>query len=173
MPEILISRTKINSRVKELAERISADFSASGAEKISIIWVANGAVMFAADLARNIKNLAVSMDCIKCSSYGEQTISSGRVQTSFSAQIPVRGEHVLFIDDIIDTGNTSKEMIGKIKKLRPKSLKTCFLLSKEARRSAKAIKPDYVGFEIPDLFVYGYGLDAKLIGRNLPDIRVM
>ncbi len=173
MSKILISRAKINSRVKELAESISEDFSKAGAERISIIWVANGALMFAADLARNIKSLAVSMDCIKCSSYGMETSPRGKVETSFDTQIPIKGEHVLFMDDIIDTGNTSKLMLDRIKKLRPKTLKTCFLLSKISRRAKKAIKPDYVGFEIPDLFVYGYGLDARLIGRNLPDIRVM
>ena len=155
-------------RVGALAREIKAAY---GDGEFTLISLINGAVMFTADLMRRIDN-PVRLDCVRVSSYGARTKSIGTPQLISSLTLDIRGRHVLVIDDILDTGKTLKLVTGLIRELSPASLRTCVLLDKKARREVP-IEADFVGFEIPDKFVVGYGLDFAERYRNLPVIGVL
>ena len=165
---VLVSATAIRRRLKRLGAEISRVY---GKEEITVISVINGAILFTADLLREIPN-PVRLDCIRVSSYRNNTRSHGRPKLLQNLTLDLTNRHVLLIDDILDTGKTLKLVTELIRALRPASLRTCVLLDKKARREV-AIEADFVGFEIPDKFVVGYGLDFAERYRNLPVIGVL
>ena len=168
LAEVLLTEAQIKTRVKSLAREIKQAF---GDGEFTIISLINGAVMFTADLMREIDN-PVRLDCIRVSSYGTKTKSIGTPQIIHSLTLDIKQRDVLLIDDILDTGKTLKLVSDLINDLKPSSLRTCVLLDKKARREVK-IEADFVGFEIPDKFVVGYGLDFAERYRNLPGIGVL
>jgi hypoxanthine phosphoribosyltransferase len=164
---VLITEHQLARRVRSLSRQIQKDFS--GREMV-IVSLLNGTVMFLADLVRHV-SLPLRLDFIGVSSYGAGT-ESGELVFTKELRLDVRGRDVLLVDDILDTGRTMTRVLGKLKKLRPRQIKTCVLLNKAARRVEK-IEADYVGFEIPDYFVVGYGLDFAERFRNLPFVGVL
>ena len=168
MESILVTEAAIKRRLRKLGREIQATY---GDEEITVISIINGAILFTADLLRQIAN-PVRLDCIRISSYRNQTKSTGKPQMLHSLSLDVSNRHVLLIDDILDTGKTLAMVTATIKKLNPASLKTCVLLDKIGRREV-AFDAEFVGFEIPDKFVVGYGLDFAERYRNLPCIGVL
>ncbi len=168
LAEVLLTDTQIKARVKTIAQEIKAFY---GDKEFTIISLINGAVMFTADLMREIDN-PVRLDCIRVSSYGTKTKSIGTPQIIHSLTLDIARRDVLLIDDILDTGKTLKLVSDLINDLKPASLRTCVLLDKKARREVP-IEADFVGFDIPDKFVVGYGLDFAERYRNLPGIGVL
>jgi hypoxanthine phosphoribosyltransferase len=164
---ILITDGQLARRIKILARKIEKDFR--GHEMV-VVSLLSGTVMFLADLIRHL-NLPLRLDFIGVSSYGAGT-ESGELVFTKELRIDVRGRDVLLIDDILDTGKTLSRVLPKLKALKPRRIKTCVLLNKAARRVEK-IQADYVGFEIPDYFVIGYGLDFAERYRNLPFVGVL
>ncbi len=165
--EILITDVQLAKRVKILAREIERDFR--GREMV-VVSLLSGTVMFLADLIRHL-NLPLRLDFIGVSSYGLGT-ESGELVFTKELRLDVRNRDVLLVDDILDTGKTLSRVLPKIRALKPHRIKTCVLLDKPARRVEK-IKADYAGFEIPDLFVVGYGLDYAERYRNLPFVGVL
>ncbi|MES2694778.1 MAG: hypoxanthine phosphoribosyltransferase [Verrucomicrobiota bacterium] len=168
LAEVLLTGDQIKARVTTIAQEIKAVY---GDGEFTIIALINGAVMFTADLMREIDN-PVRLDCIRVSSYGAKTKSIGTPQVIHSLTLDIAQRHVLLIDDILDTGKTLKLVSDLINDLKPASLRTCVLLDKKPRREVK-IEADFVGFEIPDKFVVGYGLDFAERYRNIPGIGVL
>lgn len=166
--EVLLTDDQIRARIKSLAREIKAVY---GDGEFTIVSLINGAVMFTADLMREIDN-PVRLDCIRVSSYGSKTKSIGTPQVIYSLTLDIKDRDVLLIDDILDTGKTLKLVSDLIRELKPASLRTCVLLDKKARREVE-LEADFVGFEIPDKFVVGYGLDFAERYRNLPGIGVL
>jgi hypoxanthine phosphoribosyltransferase len=168
LESVMFTEAQIKRRVRELAHELKSAF---GTGEFTIVSIINGAVMFTADLMREIDN-PVRLDCVRISSYGDGTKSVGTPQIVSSLTIDIARRHVLLIDDILDTGKTITLVSGLILKLKPASLRTCVLLDKEARREVPFVA-DFVGFKIPDKFVVGYGLDFAERYRNLPCIGVL
>jgi hypoxanthine phosphoribosyltransferase len=168
LSEILYTEAQIKERVKSLAREIKSVY---GDGEFTIVSLINGAVMFTADLMREIDN-PVRLDCIRVSSYGGKTKSIGTPQIIHSLTLDIAKRDVLLIDDILDTGKTFKLVSDLINELKPASLRTCVLLDKKGRREVP-FEADFVGFEIPDKFVVGYGLDFAERYRNLPGIGVL
>jgi hypoxanthine phosphoribosyltransferase len=164
---VLITEEQIARRVKTLAREIERDFR--GRETV-VVALLNGTVMFLADLIRHL-NLPLRLDFIGVSSYGTGTESGDLVFTK-ELRLDVRGRDVLLIDDILDTGKTMSRVLPKLRARKPRRIKICVLLNKPSRRVEK-VKPDYVGFEISDIFVVGYGLDFAERCRNLPFVGVL
>lgn len=165
--EVLISEEDLKKRVKELAVQISKDFYG---KKVTLICILKGGVMFTVDLARNL-DLELEIDFMDVSSYGDSTVSSGKINVLKDLENSIENKDVLLIEDIIDTGNTLNFLIEYLKSKNPKSLKICTLLDKPSRRLVD-INIDYIGFEIPDKFIIGYGLDFNQFYRNLPYIGI-
>ena len=165
---VLVSEAAIKRRLKKLGAEISALY---GNEEITAIAIINGAILFAADLLREIKN-PVRLDCIRISSYRNETKSVGRPQILHSFTLDLTNRHVLLIDDILDTGKTLALVVQSLKKLGPATVRTCVLLEKQGRREID-FDADFVGFKIPDKFAVGYGLDFAERYRNLPCIGVL
>ena len=168
LESVMFTEDQIKTRVRELGQEIRAVF---GSGEFTMISIINGAVMFTADLMREIDN-PVRLDCVRISSYGERTKSVGAPQIVASLTIDIANRHVLLIDDILDTGKTITLVSGLVKKQNPASLRTCVLLDKIGRREVN-FEADFVGFKIPDKFVVGYGLDFAERYRNLPCIGVL
>ena len=168
LAEVLLTEAQIKERIKSLAGEIKAVY---GTGEFTIISLINGAVMFTADLMREIDN-PVRLDCIRVSSYGLKTKSIGTPQIIHSLTLDIAKRDVLLIDDILDTGKTLKLVCGLIREQKPASLRTCVLLDKKARREVE-LEADFVGFQIPDKLVVGYGLDFAERYRNLPGIGVL
>ncbi len=166
--EVLFTRETIAARVKELGAQISADYAG---KNLVVIGVLKGALLFMADLIREIET-PLQYDLIAVSSYGASTTSSGIVRIIKDIDMSIENEHVLVIEDIVDTGLTLRYLMETLWSRRPKSLKSCVLLDKPYRRKTEIV-PDYTGFEIPDYFVVGYGLDFAQRFRNLPMIAVL
>ncbi len=164
---VLITQDQLARRIRTLSREIEKDFT--GRETV-VISLLNGTVMFLADLIRHL-SLPLRLDFMGVSSYGAGTESGELVYTK-ELRLDVRGRDVLLVDDILDTGRTLSRVIPKLSKLKPRRIKTCVLLNKQARRVEK-IQADYVGFEIPDFFVVGYGLDYAERYRNLPFVGVL
>lgn len=164
-PKILLDADEINKRVKELGEEISKDYEG---KDIVVISLLRGSFVFAADLVRAI-TVPVNIDFMTTSSYGYSDKSSGVVEIISDIRANVKDKYVLIVDDIMDSGNTMKEVVEYVNKKGPKSIKTCVLLDKPSRREVD-IKPDYVGFTIPDVFIVGYGLNYGDFYRNIPYI---
>jgi hypoxanthine phosphoribosyltransferase len=164
---ILITEDEIARRIRAMSRDIVRDFT--GREMV-VVSLLNGTVMFLGDLVRNL-SLPLRLDFIGVSSYGAGT-ESGELVFTKELHLDVRGRDVLLVDDILDTGRTLYRVLGKLRALKPRRIKTCVLLNKAARR-VEAVQADYVGFEIPDFFVVGYGLDFAERYRNLPFVGVL
>jgi len=163
--EILISEEKIAERVKELAKQISRDYQG---KTVHLVCVLKGAYTFLADLSRAME-IPVTLDFLAVSSYGKGTSTTGQVQVTKDLDTSLEGMDVLIVEDIADTGLTLRYLYNMLKARNPSSLKVVALLSKPSRRTVE-VPVDYVGFEIPDRFVVGYGLDVDQRYRNLPYI---
>jgi hypoxanthine phosphoribosyltransferase len=168
LKDVIISETMIKRRVRKLGAEITAAY---GDEEITVVAIINGALLFASDLLREVC-CPIRLDCIRVSSYRNDTRSRGKPEIVHSLTIDIANRHVLLIDDILDTGKTLSVVVNLIKKLNPASVKTCVLLDKQGRREV-AFEADFVGFQIPDQFVVGYGLDFAERYRNLPCIGVL
>lgn len=168
LQEILLTEETIARRVRELGAAITQDYAG---KTIHMIGVLRGAVIFMADLARAI-NLPVSLDFMAVSSYGASTVSSGTVRILKDLDQDVAGQHILIVEDIMDSGLTLKYLRDNLVSRQPASVKICTLLNKPQRRRVD-IHADYIGFTIPDHFVVGYGLDYAERYRNLPYIAVL
>ncbi|MCC7373100.1 MAG: hypoxanthine phosphoribosyltransferase [Verrucomicrobiales bacterium] len=164
---MLISEEEISRRIAQLAQEISRDFA--GRDTV-VVAVLNGTVMFLADLMRHLA-FPLRLDFVGVSSYGSAT-TSGELKFTKATSLDLRGRDILVVDDILDTGKTLDRVAVRLREFKPRRLRTCVLLDKKARRQIK-IKADYTGFQIPDEFVVGYGLDFAERYRNLPFIAVL
>ena len=164
---MLITEGQIARRIRVMAREIERDFR--GREMV-VVSLLNGTVMFLADLVRHL-SLPLRLDFMGVSSYGAGTESGDLVFTK-ELRLDVRGRDVLLVDDILDTGKTMSRVLPKIRVLKPRRIKICVLLDKPSRRT-EDIEADYVGFQIPDFFVIGYGLDFAERYRNLPFVGVL
>ena len=166
--EVLLSSEQITERVKELAEAISQNYEG---KELLLICVLKGAVVFLADLIRNLR-IPAQIDFVAASSYAGKT-SRGEVNLSPLFSSSVRDKEILIVEDIIDSGLTYHALTNYFARLEPANLKLCTLLDKPSQRRTELIEPDYVGFTIPDKFVVGYGLDHNERYRELQDICVL
>jgi hypoxanthine phosphoribosyltransferase len=166
--KLLLSEKEIQKRVGALARKISKDFSG---REVLLIGVLKGAFIFMADLARKMTT-PVKMDFVRLASYGSETQSSGKVRIIKDLETPLKGKDVIIVEDIIDTGITLQHLFRRLKARGPRSLKVVALLDKPARRKVD-LRADYVGFQIGDHFVVGYGLDCGEEGRNFRGIYVL
>jgi hypoxanthine phosphoribosyltransferase len=166
--EVLISSEKIEAKVREIGARITEDYRG---EKPLLIGILRGAVVVMSDLMRNI-DLQCELDFMDISSYGTGTSSSGVVRILKDLEEDITNRHILIVEDIIDTGLTLSYLMRSLHARKPASLEICALLSKPSRRRAE-LDVRYLGFEVPDEFVVGYGLDYAGAYRNLPDICVL
>lgn len=164
---VLIPARRIQTRVRALAREIQRDHRDAD---LVVIPLLSGTVVFVADLIRHL-DLPLRLDFMGVSSYRDAT-RPGALRFTKELRLDVRGRDVLLVDDILDTGRTLEVVTRKIARLRPQRLRTCVLLEKQIPR-ATAIRPDYVGFRIPDVFVIGYGLDYAERYRNLPYLGVL
>jgi len=166
---ILLSTEEIQARVAELGHQIGADYAGKG--DLLLVGVLKGCVMFMVDLARAIP-AQLAIDFIAISSYGHSTESSGVVRVLKDLDTDISGQHVLIVEDIIDSGLTLDYLRSQLLRRNPASLRICALLNKPERRIAD-VPVDYLGFDIPNAFVVGYGLDYAEHYRNLPYIGVL
>ena len=168
LAKILISKEDIEKRVKEIGAQITSDYKG---ESVLMVGILRGAVVFFSELVKNV-DLDVRFDFMVVSSYGSGSTSSGEVRIIKDISQPIEGKNVLIIEDIIDTGNTLKNLKRMLLTRNPKSLKIVSLLDKPSRRKVE-MEGDYVGFVVPNEFVVGYGLDYDEKYRNLPEIGVL
>jgi hypoxanthine phosphoribosyltransferase len=168
LEHIVLAEDEIRQRVAELGAQISEDY---GDEPILLIAVLRGAALFVADLARSISS-PVELDFMAVSSYGSSTKSSGVVRIIKDLDEGIEDRHVLVIEDILDTGLTLKYLLKNLASRKPRSLEVCTLLSKQGKQRVP-ISCKYIGFDVPDEFVVGYGLDYAERYRNLPYVGVL
>ena len=168
LERVLFDEPAINRRLDELAEQISNDYSD---RDLTVIAVLNGSLMFMADLLRRIP-LPLKLDCLSVASYHGKTQASGEVISKQVALPDVIDRDILILDDILDSGHTLAAIREKLETAKPRSIRVCVLLSKKKKR-AQQIVADYLGFEIEDEFVVGFGLDFMERYRNLPCIGVL
>lgn len=168
-----LSSQQIDSINDKLAQRISSDYQAmvSASSPLLVIVTLKGAMFFAADLLRKL-SVPVCIDFVRLASYGADTKSSGTVRFLKDLEMQPAGRHVLVLDEIVDTGRTLDFLVNRVRADSPRSLKVCALLSKPSRREIN-VNVDYVGLEIEDKFVIGYGLDLNESYRSLPDINYL
>jgi len=166
--EILFTRDQIAKRVAELGSQISKDFAG---QRIILLGVLKGATVFLSDLARNI-SVEATFDFVGISSYRDKSVSSGEVRLTKDVDESMEGRNVILVEDILDTGLTISYLTKIISAHQPRALRICTLLDKPARRQVP-VRADYIGFEIPDKFVVGYGMDYAERYRNLEDIRIL
>jgi hypoxanthine phosphoribosyltransferase len=168
--KVLIPHDRIAARVKELAAQITADHSPPKLEEgeITIVPIMTGAMIFTSDLIRQIP-IAMKIGLMTVSSYPGKSVQSRGSQLLASQVGEIEGRHVLVVDDILDSGGTIHMVVPALREMGAASVKSCVLLKKD-RPTAHAVHVDYVGFEIPDAFVVGYGLDYNDYYRNVPDI---
>ena len=159
--EVLLSEEQIQDRIRELAEQISADYQG---KDLVLAAVLKGAVLFLSDLMRHI-TIPHAIDFMATSSYGRSTRTTGVVRILKDLDDPIDNRHVIIVEDIVDTGRTMDYLLRILGARRPASLKVCTCLNKPSRREV-AVPLDYVGFDIPNRFVYGYGLDLFEMHRN-------
>ncbi len=162
----LIEEEEIKKRIKEMAAEIKRDYEGKNPLFVGIL---KGAFIFMADLVRAL-DMELEIDFLAVSSYGKFTETTGEVEILKDLQIPVKGRHVVIVEDIVDTGLTLKYIKDLLLSRGPESLKICALLDKKERRKVN-IDADYVGFVVPDKFLVGYGLDVAEKYRNLPYIK--
>ena len=166
--EVLVSAEDLQRRVRELGEQISSDYAG---RSLLLVGVLKGAVFFLSDLMRFI-DIPVEVDFMAVASYGSATDSSGVVRILKDLDIAIEGRDVLIVEDIVDSGLTLQYLMRNLGSRNPRTLEVCALLTKPARRKVD-LPTRYVGFEIPDRFVVGYGLDYAELYRNLPFVAAM
>lgn len=166
--EIMLSEEEVDKRISELGKQISDDYAG---KEITLICILKGASFFACELAKRI-TVPVAIDFMKVSSYGSGTVSSGDVKIINDLSDSIEGRNVIIVEDIIDSGNTLNRLPKILMERKPTSIRLCTLLDKPSRREVE-VDVDYVGFQIPDEFVVGYGLDYDQKYRNLPYIGVV
>lgn len=166
--EILFTQEDLKAITKELGEKVTRDYKD---KKLYLVTILKGAVVFLTDFMRNV-DLPCEVDFMVVSSYGSGVTSSGNVKIIKDLDVPLEDKDILIVEDILDSGNTLKFVVDMIKKRHPKSVEVCALLDKPSRRIAD-IQAKYVGREIPDEFVVGYGLDYDEKYRNLPYLGVL
>lgn len=166
LEDIILTEDQIRFRVAELGEVITKKFEPY--RRLVVVGVLKGSVIFMVDLLRRI-SIPCTFDFVQTSSYGTETTSVGDVQLIKDITMSLEGERVLLVDDILDTGYTLSYLIKHLKSKKPKSVHTCVLLDKPSRRKVD-VKPDWVGFTVPDAFVVGYGLDYAELYRDLPHV---
>ncbi|HKZ70188.1 MAG TPA: hypoxanthine phosphoribosyltransferase [Anaerolineales bacterium] len=168
LAEVLISEDALQRRIGELGAEISSDYAG---EELLLICILRGGVMFLTDLVRRI-SVPVAMDFMAVSSYGVGArSSSGQVRIAMDLNVSITDRHVILVEDIVDTGHTIAAVLEMLETRRPTSLKVCTLLDKAERREV-VVPIHYRGFEIPNKYVFGYGLDLDEYWRNLPFIGV-
>src|SRR5206468_6880783 len=165
---VLISKARIQKRIRQMARQIRKDFPT---EPLLLVGVLKGAVLFLADLARQISG-EVTFDFIAVSSYGKDIRSSGQVKLNKDLDSSIEGKTVIVVEDILDTGLTLRYLLRILQQRKPKNLRVAVLLDKVERRLTD-VTADYVGFAIPNEFVVGYGLDYAERYRNLPDVKIL
>lgn len=167
----LYSKSQIQKMVKSIARKIDLDYSKKSKKSLVVISVLKGAFVFTADLIREIK-LPVQLEFVRISSYGSKTVSSGKIDAPLLLLPNLSGRDILIVEDIVDSGRTVSFLKEYIQdQYKPKSLKVACLLNKKARREVN-IKADYIGFEVDDYFLVGYGLDSAENYRHLPFLAV-
>lgn len=166
--EVMISEEKVDARICELAEQISKDYAG---KELHLIIILKGSIFFACELAKRI-TVPVTMDFMSVSSYGNGMVSAGQITVKKELDEDIEGKDILIVEDIVDSGNTLFHLKHLLEGRNPASLKIVTLLDKPDRRVAE-VDTDYCGFEIPDKFVVGYGLDYAQKYRNLPYIGVV
>ncbi len=166
--KVMISEERVNRRINELAEQISEDFKG---RSVHLVCILKGSIFFTCELAKRL-SVPVTIDFMSVSSYGAGTKSSGVVRLVKDLDEPLEGKDVIVIEDIIDSGRTLSYLMENLSARKPATLKLCTLLDKPDRRVTD-VYVDYTGFEIPDEFVVGYGLDYDQKYRNLPYIGVL
>ena len=166
--KVLLSEEEVDSKIKEIGEQISKDYEG---RQVHLVCVLKGGSFFMCELAKRI-TVPVSLDFMSVSSYGSDTKSSGVVRIVKDLDEPLKGKDVIVIEDIVDSGHTLSYLLEMLKNREPASLRLCTLLDKPERRVAD-MHVDYTGFQIPDEFVVGYGLDYDQKYRNLPYIGVV
>jgi len=166
-----VSELQIQLRTAQLAARIAEELAG---REVVVVVVLKGAFVFAADLIRRLaeNGLSPEVDFIRAASYGDADQSSGKISLQLDASLELAGKYILMVDDICDTGLTLSFLAARLKRRSPAGLKTCVLLNKPSRRENDFI-PDYIGFEIPDEFVVGYGLDYAEQHRCLPFVTTL
>lgn len=166
--KILLTETELQNRVTELAELVNQDYPKG---ELIVIGVLKGCFVFISDLVRKLK-ADIRVHFMQVSSYGDDTVSSGTLKIKKDLDVDITGKHVLLAEDIIDSGNTLSRLVPLLKERGAASVKVCSLLSKPARRQVE-FEADYTGFEIPDEFIVGYGLDCGESFRQLPYIAIL
>ena len=167
--EILITEAEIAARTTKLARKITEHYA--GTQQLVVVGLLRGSFVFIADLVRRI-DLPVEVDFMTVSSYGTKKESSRQVRIIQDLETSIAGRDVLIVEDIIDTGHTLSQVLKILNTRQPKSLRVCTLLNKPSRREVD-VNIDWTGFDIPDEFVIGYGIDYAQQGRNLPHIGVV
>jgi hypoxanthine phosphoribosyltransferase len=166
LDEILFDEKTINKRVAEIGAQLNRDYAG---KQLLIVCLLRGGITFSADLCRCL-DMEVELDCMSLSSYGVgHYASSGNVRVNLDLKVNIEGRHVLLVEDIVDSGRTLAHVIQMLSTRQPASLKTCVLLDKKMRREV-VVQVDYVGFDVPDKYVFGYGIDIDERCRNLPFI---
>lgn len=165
---VMYSEEQIVSKINELAEQINADYKD---EPVVVVCILKGAAPFACDLMKRL-TMPVYVDFMMVSSYGDGTVSSGNLRIKKNLDENIEGRNVIVVEDIVDSGRTLKYLKQDLKDRGAKSVKLCALLSKPARREVE-VEVEYVGYEIPDEFVVGYGLDYAQKYRNLPYVGIV
>lgn len=169
MQEILFTREQLSVRIKEIAAQISEDYRGKAPVVIGIL---RGSFIFMADLVRELDIPDMTLDFMSASSYGSGTVSSGLVDIRLDTSEPITGKDVILVEDILDTGNTLSRLVAELQKRNPTSIRLCVMLDKPERR-VKPIQADYAGFQIPDGFVVGCGLDYDQKYRQLEYIGIL
>lgn len=167
---VLFTQEELREKVAAMGKKISEDYQ-NASEDVFCVGILKGAVVFYTDLVRSI-SLPVQFDFMIASSYGNETSTSGSVKLLKDLDYDVEGKHLILIEDIIDSGTTMQYLMRILRERRPKSIKLCALLSKPSRRTAD-VHIDYLGAEVPDEFLVGYGLDYAGTYRNLPYIGIL
>lgn len=165
---VLIDNKSLNKRIKELGKEITKDYKGKNPVLLCLL---KGSLHFMTKLAENI-TLPIEYECLKASSYAN-TVSTGKVSVLVNMLNSIKDKDVIIIEDIVDTGHTMKNILAILEKEGARSIEIATLLNKQARREVEGINPKYVGFEIPDYFVIGFGLDYNEFYRNLPYIGVL
>ena len=168
LARVVVDAASIRARVQALGHQITKEFRESGADEIVVISITNGAVLFAADLLREL-DLPVRLDCVRAANYQDETRPVTRTEIIDQIRLDISGQHVLLIDDVMATGRTLEKLIEILRAMKPAVLKTCVLLEKPVCRASKVVA-NYTGFAIGQEFVVGYGLDFAERYRNLPCI---
>ena len=167
--EILISEAEITARINALSHEITTHYADT--KQLVVVGLLRGSFVFIADLVRHL-DLPVEVDFMTVSSYGNAMVSSRQVRIIQDLETDIKDRDVLIVEDIIDTGHTLSQVIKILKTRMPKSLSICTLLNKPSRREVE-VDVNWIGFDIPDAFVIGYGIDYAQQGRNLPHIGVV